>query len=209
MFRIFCLITGYAIGCVQIPYIIGRLTGRIDIRDHGSGNAGTTNVARVLGMKAGLTVFVGDVLKGAACYVLCAVLFDGGGSFFTGANGLLPGLYGGLGVVIGHDFPLFMGLRGGKGIASTLGVVACTDWRLALIDFVGGFSVLCVSRIISVTSLFMMALFPVLLGLFGYPPEAVVLAAILAAIAFERHRGNIGRLIRGEEKKFVFRKGRS
>ncbi len=203
MFRIFCVIIGYAVGCLQTAYIVGKIS-KIDIREHGSGNAGTTNVIRTLGLKTGLLVFFSDIFKGALGYVICSLIFGGSGNFMNGANGLLPGLYAGLGVVLGHNFPFYLGFRGGKGIASTVGVILCVDFRIAIIDYLCAIFLIGATKFISTASLCLTALFPILLYVFKYDTEAVIIGAILAIIAYIQHRENIVRLIKGKENKFTF-----
>jgi glycerol-3-phosphate acyltransferase PlsY len=202
MYRLFCVLIGYGIGCIQTAFIVGKLMGNLDIREHGSGNAGSTNVIRVLGWQAGALVFAGDVLKALAAYVLCALLFAGGGNFLNGANGLLPGLYAGVGVVLGHNFPFFLKFKGGKGIASSCGVILCTDWRVGLVDYVCALSAIFFTKYVSLASLIVTGLFPILLFLFGYPPEAWLLEVAMAGLAYFQHRGNILRLLKGTERKF-------
>ncbi|MCL2421025.1 MAG: glycerol-3-phosphate 1-O-acyltransferase PlsY [Defluviitaleaceae bacterium] len=200
MVRLVCLLIGYAFGCIQMAYIVGKTTRDIDVREHGSGNAGTTNVFRVLGRRAGIVVFVCDVLKAVAAFALCAVLFDGGGSFFAAGLSMLPGLYAGLGVLLGHNFPFFLKFKGGKGIASFLGVMLALNWQAALIVYGVGFVVLVVSKYVSLTSLVMSLLFPVLLVVFGYGIEVVGVVFVMTAMAFFLHRGNIQRLVKGNER---------
>lgn len=210
MFRIACLVIGYALGCIQTAYIAGKITARIDIREHGSGNAGTTNVIRVLGRSTGVIVFLCDVIKAIAAYVVASLIFDGGGSFirFSGVAQVLPGLYAGLGVVLGHNFPFFLKFKGGKGIACTLGLLLVFDWRLALIIYAAGFIVIVLSRFVSLGSLVMTLLIPVMFWLYGYNAETVVIGAILAAMAWYLHRSNIGRLLSGTERKFTLAKNK-
>jgi len=179
----------------------------IDVREYGSGNAGTSNVIRVVGRRAGLIVFVSDVLKAVAAFVLCAILFYGGGSFFEDGLPMEPGLYAGLGVLLGHNFPFFLKFKGGKGIASFLGVMLALDWRAALIVYAIGFVVLKLTRYMSLTSLTMSLLFPIfILVFFNHQLETVIITFIMAAMAFYLHRGNIQRLINGTERKLELRK---
>ena len=192
---------GYGFGCIQSAYIIGKLTKKIDVREHGSGNAGMTNVIRVIGRKAGLVVFVCDVLKAIAAFVVCALIFSGGGTFFPNELPLEPGLYAGLGVLLGHNFPFFLKFRGGKGIASSLGIMLAIDWRAALAVYVVGASIILITRYISLSSLAMVLLFPLLLITFSHQPEIVFGTLFMAGMAFVLHRGNIQRLIRGTERK--------
>ncbi|MCL1987448.1 MAG: glycerol-3-phosphate 1-O-acyltransferase PlsY [Firmicutes bacterium] len=206
MLRLLPLLIGYAFGCIQTAFIVGKVLKKIDVREHGSGNAGTSNVIRVIGKRAGLLVFICDVLKAIAAFVICAIIFSGGGSFFPSSLPLEPGLYAGLGVILGHNFPFFLKFRGGKGVASTLGVMLALDWRAALAVYLIGVCILAITRYISLTSLTMAVLFPVLLLIFSHNPETIIIALIMAALIFILHRGNIQRLLSGTERKLVLTK---
>ena len=223
MFRLICLAIGYAFGCVQTAYIIGKTMGKIDIRKEGSGNAGTTNVTRVLGAKAGAIVFLTDVLKAVAAYVLCSWIFNGQGSFVPGvthlggaelvSNGYLPGLYAGIGVICGHNFPFYMKFKGGKGIASTVGVMLSFDLLGGFISCVIGLMGVIVTKYISVTSLILTALFPVSMFVRGdrivtNRAETIALGFVVMAMAWYQHRGNIVRLLKGRENKFSIGRGK-
>lgn len=195
--RIVSLAIGYAFGCIQTAYIVGRLVKKIDVRDYGSGNAGTSNVIRVVGKKAGLIVFVCDVLKAIAAFVVCSLIFS---------NSLLstvPGAYAGMGVLLGHNFPFFLNFKGGKGIASSLGVMLVLEWRAALAVYAVGFCILMATKYISLSSLIMTLLFPLALITLGYSKEVVIIAAIMTVMAFVLHRGNIQRLLNGTERKLT------
>jgi len=206
MYRIICLVIGYAVGCVQTAYIVGRLGAKIDIREHGSGNAGTTNVVRVMGPQYGLLVFVFDVLKGILAFLICALIFKGGSSFHSGAQGLIPGLYGGIGTVLGHDYPVQLKFKGGKGIATTVGIIFMTDFRISIPVYLVAIIAIALTRYISLGSLIIAGLFPILLFTLGYDLECVTLGIVLGALAYYQHRGNIERLIKGNERKFNFKK---
>ncbi|MDE7249983.1 MAG: glycerol-3-phosphate acyltransferase, partial [Lachnospiraceae bacterium] len=118
MERIICIVIGYVFGLFQTAFIYGKLHG-IDIREHGSGNAGTTNTLRVLGTKAGLIVLAGDIIKCILAIVLCSVLFDK-----THPNEIyLLKLYAAAGAILGHNFPFYLHFKGGKGIAATAGLI--------------------------------------------------------------------------------------
>ncbi len=205
MFRIICLVIGYALGCIQSAYFVGRAVGHIDIREYGSGNAGFTNTTRVLGKKAGIIVFVLDVAKVIIAYIICSAIFDGAGSFMSGTS-LLPGLYGGLGAVLGHNFPFYLGFRGGKGIACTLGLMLLANWQTALITYLIGFIVFIAKRYISLSSLTMALLYPILMVIlkntFGFGAEEIILMFVLCVLAYIKHRTNIQRLLNGTENKF-------
>lgn len=209
MFRIACLIIGYCFGCLQSAYILGRLIGKIDIREYGSGNAGFTNTTRVLGKKVGIVVFLIDLFKIIAAYIICSLIFDGDGSFVNG-NSLLPGLYAGIGAVLGHNFPFYLGFRGGKGIACTLGLMLCVDWQIALITYAIGFVVFLAKRYISLSSLTMALVYPILMiitrNIYGFGIEEILLMFVLCILAYFKHKSNIERLLNGTENKFGSKK---
>ncbi|MBQ7266295.1 MAG: glycerol-3-phosphate 1-O-acyltransferase PlsY [Firmicutes bacterium] len=206
MERIICLIIGYCFGCIQSSYIFGKLIAHIDIRDYGSGNAGFTNSTRVLGKKVGALVFICDLLKLIIAYCICAAVFKGSGSFFPKGENFLPGIYAGLGVVLGHNFPFYLKFKGGKGIACTLGLMLCLDWRIALMSFVIGFVVFWIKKYISLSSLVMATVFPVFMLIFEpkgqYGAESIIIMFALCALAFYKHKANIERLLSGTESKF-------
>ncbi len=211
--RIICLAIGYIIGCIQTAFIVGRIMGKIDIRDFGSGNAGTTNVTRVLGAKAGAIVFVSDIMKAVVAYCLCTILFKGGGTFF-GEGNILWGVYAGVGVILGHDFPFYLKFKGGKGIASTLGLILCIDWRVALTTYIFGLVVVLAKKYISLCSLVMVVVAPVSMIVFSFiggieiNMEAVALMSAIGLLAYYQHIPNIKRLIKGEENKFSIKKNK-
>ena len=199
--RIICLLIGYAFGCIQTAYITGRIARDIDIREHGSGNAGMTNVLRTIGRRAGVIVFSSDVLKAIIAFVIAALIFNGGGSFFADGLPIQPGLYAGLGAVLGHNFPFFLKFKGGKGISATLGVMLAVDWRAAIIVYVVAAILIALTKYISLASITMVVLFPILLFIFGYGVEPLLVMVILAAMAIFLHRGNVQRLLAGNERK--------
>lgn len=204
MFRIYCFLIGYFIGCIQSAYIVGKIFGKIDIREHGSGNAGMTNVTRVMGAKAGLFVFVFDILKGLIAFNLCGLIF--GGSSFLSSGSVLFGIYGGLGAIIGHDFPFYLKFKGGKGVATTLGFFLFINPTIAIITYISGFITAFTTKYISLAALVMNLLFVILMGIFKMNLEAIILMCVSTTLCFYQHRGNILRLIKGEERKFSFKK---
>ena len=203
-FRLIAIIIGYALGNIQTSYLFGKFFKNVDIREHGSGNAGTTNTIRIFGFSVGVAVFIVDVLKAVVAFLLCMYLF--GGSYFGGANGILPGMYAGVGVVLGHNFPVFMGFKGGKGIASTIGVMLCTNWLIVLIQTTLGLACVAATRMISVASLVITLTFPILLYVLGYDTETVLISAFMGVLAWFMHRGNIQRILAGNERKISFGK---
>jgi len=214
MERIICLLMGYVLGNFQTAYIYGRLHG-VDIRQMGSGNAGTTNTLRVFGFKAGLLVFVGDVLKCAIAVVLARVLF---GDSRPDIIYLLM-LYAAAGAILGHNFPFYLGFRGGKGIASTAGLIASFHPAFIPVGLVLFFVTFFITHYVSLGSLLVYAGFLVQLvimgemGVFGMNRSALLelyaLGVALTIMAYVKHRANIGRLLRGEERKtYLFQKNK-
>ncbi|MCL2566225.1 MAG: glycerol-3-phosphate 1-O-acyltransferase PlsY [Defluviitaleaceae bacterium] len=203
-YRVLAVLIGYAIGLIQTAYIIGRLKG-IDIRQHGSGGAGATNVNRVLGSKAGIFVFVVDIVKGIAAFTIPAFIWHGGGTFL-GYGFALPGLYGAIGCVLGHSFPFYLKFKGGKGMAVTIGLMIAIDIRMFLIAAAVGITLIAITKYISLASLTLGAMMPIVLHFLGYPTEEVLVSLVISVLIWYLHRENIGRLLRGEENKFSFKK---
>jgi len=205
MFRLFCLLIGYVFGCIQSAYITGKLTHGIDIREHGSKNSGFTNANRVMGFKTGIWIFIADIFKAVLAFWVAGWLFGGSNGFVAiGMRGLLPGVWAGLGVVLGHNFPVFMKFRGGKGISCSIGLLLMLDWRAAIIIFVVAALLVLVTRYISVASLTITLLMPIFMAVFSHGWEVITVTAVLGVLAWFMHRGNIQRLIAGTERKFSF-----
>lgn len=208
MVRVACLLIGYVCGLFQTAYIYGRMNG-IDIREYGSGNSGTTNALRVLGKKAGLIVFAGDILKILAAGFLVTILFNQGD--FFGDRAALYKLYAGLGAVLGHNFPFYLNFKGGKGIAVTSGLILMMDWRITILCLIAFALTVGLTRYVSLGSLVITALFMIswiFLGQTGrlaltpaHLLESYVLVFLIVAMAYWRHRANIKRLIAGTESK--------
>ena len=212
MERVICLGIGYLLGNFQTAYIYGRMHG-VDIRQMGSGNAGTTNTLRVFGAKAGLIVFVGDVLKCAIAVVAARLLFGGSRPDIL----YLLMLYGAAGAILGHNFPFYLGFRGGKGIAATAGLIAAFHPAFIPMGIVLFFSVFVTTHYVSLGSLLIYAGFMVQLvvmgqmGVFGMDQAALLelyaVGVFLTVMAYVKHRANIGRLLKGEERKtYLFKK---
>ena len=209
--RIASLVIGYLFGIIQTAYIFGKMNG-IDIREHGSGNAGTTNALRVLGKKAGAIVFAGDFLKCFLAIHLVQIIFK------NSAADILPliGLYGATGCILGHNFPVQLNFRGGKGIACTAGLLAVFDVRIGVIALLTFLAIVIATRYVSLGSMVIVtefALFIIVFGQLGLyhmaqAPliEMYVLAAFLAGMAIYRHRANIVRLLNGTENRIFEKK---
>ncbi|WP_313580582.1 glycerol-3-phosphate 1-O-acyltransferase PlsY [Lacrimispora sp.] len=212
MERIICLIAGYLFGLIQSGYFYGK-AHKIDIRNHGSGNSGTTNALRVMGPKAGAVVFLGDFLKSLLPCLMIRVLFRSQPEMIY-----LLIMYTGFGVILGHNYPFYLNFKGGKGIAATAGLIVATDLRMMLLCLVAFVLIVAVTRYVSLGSLVVATIFLIWLFLFGMMgaygldqrllPEFYIVTALISGQAFWRHRANIGRLVRGRENKISFGSGK-
>ncbi|MDO4297301.1 MAG: glycerol-3-phosphate 1-O-acyltransferase PlsY [Lachnospiraceae bacterium] len=206
MERLICLAIGYVFGLFQTSYIYGRMHG-IDIRNYGSGNAGTTNMLRTLGTKAGILTFFGDCFK--CVFAVWAVRLIFGRTY----GEILPLLsyYTAAGVILGHNYPFYLGFRGGKGIAATAGLLFSLNWMMTLLGIVTFGGTLLLTHYVSLGSLLVYAGMMIELvifgqmGLFGmsqpYLNEMYAIGAALTVLAYWKHRENIKRLIHGNERK--------
>lgn len=204
MERLLCIGIGYLFGLIQSGYLYGK-SKSMDIRQYGSGNAGSTNVLRVLGKKAAAVVFLGDFFKAVAAMCLVRVLFKGNESVD------LLALYAGLGVTLGHNFPFYLNFKGGKGIASMAGIMTAMDIRITLTCFVVFALTVGLTRYVSLGSILVSITFFIELVLFGRMghylvapsslPEFYILAGALMCMAIWRHKANIKRLMTGTENK--------
>ena len=213
--RILCLAIGYLFGNFQTAYILGKMKG-IDIRDFGSGNAGPTNAIRVLGTKAGLLVFVGDMLKSLIALLLVGVLF---GKSHPEAVLLLKS-WAFMGVVLGHDFPFYMNFKGGKGVAVMAGYVFGFHWSFIPVGIALFFVPYLTTKYVSLGSLmvyggtFIQMVIEGQMGLFKGVSQAnliemYVIQFFLTFMAYYRHRANLGRLLSGTERKTYLFKANS
>ena len=218
--RIVCLLIGYVFGMFETAYFVGKAYG-VDIRKQGSGNTGTTNALRVLGKKAGLLVFLGDIFKTIAAVVICYFIFR---ERFPEEIYLIK-LYAGFGSILGHNFPFYLKFKGGKGIAAMAGMFLAFHWMYIPVAAVLFFTTFALTNYVSLGSLIMAAGFFIqtvimcLAGGFvayggGAIPDPVliemcVMAFIIAAMGFIRHKENIKKLAKGEERKtYLFKKNK-
>ena len=207
MERVICVIIGYAFGLLQTGYIYGKIH-HVDIRKHGSGNAGTTNALRTLGWKAGAVTFLGDAFKCIFAVLAVSLLF---GKSHGDIQPVLA-MYAGMGAVLGHNYPFYLGFKGGKGIAATAGLLASTVniWMvlICLVAFVG---IVAATRYVSLGSLAVVIIYFIEVVVYGqmggfkvgepYLYEMYAVAAVLVVSAFYKHRENIRRLLSGTENK--------
>ena len=210
MERIVCLAIGYLFGIFQTAYIYGKMNG-IDIREYGSGNAGTTNALRVLGKKAGVIVLLGDVAKTVLAVVLVKAIFA------RTHGDMLPllGMYAAAGAILGHNFPVQLGFRGGKGIACTAGLVLTLGPIVTILEAVTFLLTVGLTRYVSLGSILVVIELVIdiaVLGQRGYYGmsqghllEFYLVCTALSLMAIYRHRTNIKRLLSGTENK-IFQK---
>ncbi len=206
MERIICLVIGYACGLIQTGYFYTK-AHHVDIRSVGSGNSGSTNVMRTMGAKAGLIVFLGDAFKTLIPCMIVRAVFQ---TRMPEMANLLV-LYTAFGTILGHNFPFYLKFKGGKGIASTAGLLAAMDWRVMLICLAAFIIIVAATRYVSLGSLVVVTLFLIGMIFFGsrgdyglapqYLAEFYVLSAAVTVMAFVRHRANIVRLVHGNENK--------
>ncbi len=189
------LIIGYFIGSIQIPIMAGKILRKIDIRDYGSGNAGSTNVARVLGVKVAIAVFILDILKGVAPYLIVKHLYNSEYAIILG-----------LGIVIGHNFPIFMNFKGGKGAAISLGIMTAFSPILGALILVMAVLIVVTTKYVSLASIngALMAVIYVFITNTTVVEKTTI--CTMAILLVYQHRGNIKRLIKGEENKLTLKK---
>lgn len=204
--RIICLALGYLFGLLQTGYFVGLVKHR-DIRNYGSGNSGTTNAIRVLGRKAGAVVFVGDMLK---ALLACLLIRWVAAKLNLSTDIIVLMTYGGLGAVLGHNFPFYLHFKGGKGIASSWGIALAIDWRMALVAMVVFGGTMLITKYVSLGSLLGLFSFAVMwvvllltdgIVITAAQIEATVILFIVIVLGFVRHRANIRRLLCGTENK--------
>lgn len=209
--RIIALAIGYVFGLFQTGYLYGKSQG-IDIRKEGSGNAGTTNSLRVLGWKAGLITFVGDLFKAIIAVLLVKAIF---GNTYPDAIKILE-LYAGFGAVLGHNFPFYLNFKGGKGIACTSGMILAVfplAAPICLVLFIGSIAI---TRYVSLGSILVVSSYLIQVLVFGhmgylhmdaaYLPEFYIVSACFTVMGLWRHRANIKRLLNGTENKLGMKK---
>ncbi len=195
---------GYLIGSINFSVILSRKMAGFDLREKGSKNAGTTNMLRTVGKKGALFVLILDILKGVAA-VLIAKLISGD------YNQAVACQIAAFAVVLGHTFPIFFEFRGGKGVATSIGVLLVLNWQIGLICLVYGILMIILTRMVSLGSITAAILFPVLTVFirnhyiatgFNY----VIFGAIMACFVLFNHRSNIKRLNNGTENRISFKK---
>ncbi|MGE5615140.1 MAG: glycerol-3-phosphate 1-O-acyltransferase PlsY [Bacillota bacterium] len=188
-------IAGYLLGSLNSSLITGMFYG-VDIRKHGSGNAGMTNALRTLGKKAALFVLLGDFAKGVLAYLAGYYIYGGGQG----------GMVAGTAAIVGHVWPVFFRFKGGKGVLTTLAVLLLIDWPIAL-GLLGVFIIILIlTKYVSLGSIVAAFLFPIASLVFERSLETVIFSGVIALLVIVKHRTNIKRLLDGTESKFSFSK---
>lgn len=201
-------IIAYLIGSINFSVILSKKMAGFDVREKGSGNAGTTNMLRSVGKKAAAITLLCDILKGVVAILIAIFL----GNLFNAQNKSILVQIAGIAVVVGHTFPVFFGFKGGKGVATSLGILIMSNWEIGLICLAVGVALIAITKMVSVGSCSAAVLFAVLTYFIhdnyivsegsGY----LVYSIILALFILFNHRSNIVRLIHGKENKISFKK---
>ena len=187
------LIGSYILGAVPFGLIIVRLWRGIDIRSYGSGNIGATNVLRTVGPAPAAVVFAADIAKGLTPIVVGKQLFPGA-DWLVVVSGMLA--------ILGHSVSIFLRLRGGKGVATGLGVLVGLDWRVACVGFGLWVVVVGLCRYVSMGSMIASACVPVLMWVLAVPPAYQAFAIAAGVFVIAKHHSNIARLIQGKEPRW-------
>lgn len=199
-------IIAYFIGSISFSVIISRKMAGFDVREKGSGNAGTTNMLRSVGKKAALLTLVCDILKGIVAIVFALIV----AKLNPELNKAILVQIAAVLVVIGHTFPIFFEFRGGKGVATSLGVIMFINWQIGLICLFFALTLMILTRMVSLGSIAAAILFPILTIFIqsNYIAEGnyVIFGIIMAVFITYNHRSNIKRLLTGTENKISFNK---
>lgn len=199
---IIVIVLAYLLGSIPASVWIGKMIHGIDVREHGSGNAGTANTIRVLGWKTGIPVLIIDLAKGWTAAMLPHFfhIADPGSALLTNLQ-----IVAGVTAITGHIFPVFAGFRGGKGVATVFGVLLAIQPLLTICCLGVFLGVILLTGIVSVSSMSAGIAFPVLLFLFFDTPSVIfkVFSVLVAIALLITHRKNIGRLLKGEESKLI------
>ena len=200
-------LVAYLLGSISFSVIISKKMAGFDVREKGSGNAGTTNMLRSVGKKAAAITLICDILKGVASIGIAIIV----GNIVKNLDRELLLQIAGIAVVIGHTFPIFFGFKGGKGVATSLGVLLMSNWQIGLICLVFALVLMVLTRMVSLGSCGAAVLFPVLTLFINQHYTVLtegksgrvyfVYSVILAIIVLYNHRSNIKRILNGTENK--------
>ena len=198
-------IVAYLLGSISFSVIISKKMAGFDVREKGSGNAGTTNMLRTVGKKGAAITLICDILKGVVA-ILIAILIE---KMVEGSNGALLVQVAGVAVILGHTFPIFFKFKGGKGVATSLGVLIMSNWQIGLICLVFALILIALTQMVSVGSIAAAILYPVLTLFipqnYIVPGNYLIYSIILAVLIVFNHRENVKRLLNGTENKISFK----
>ena len=204
-------LVAYLLGSISFSVIISKKMAGFDVREKGSGNAGATNMLRSVGKKGAVLTLIGDCLKGVVAILFAIIV----GKIAKNADKALLVQLAGIAVVLGHTFPIFFGFKGGKGVATSLGVLLMSNWQIGLICLVFAVVLMALTRMVSLGSCAAAVLFPVLTLFINQHYTVLtdgksgrvyfVYSVILAIIVLYNHRSNIKRILSGTENKLSFK----
>ncbi len=198
-------IIAYLIGSINFSIMLSKKIAGFDVRQKGSGNAGTTNMLRSVGKKAAVITLICDILKGVVAILIAIIL----GNIVPTQNKALLVQVAGIFVILGHTFPIFFGFKGGKGVATSLGILLMSNWKIGLICLVFALVLMALTKIVSLGSVAAAILFPVLTIFINtnyiVPGNYLVYSIILAILVVFNHRENVKRLLNGTENKISFK----
>lgn len=198
-------IIAYLLGSISFSIIISKKMAGFDVRDKGSKNAGSTNVLRTVGKKAAIITLICDCLKGVIAILIAYIA----GKIWTDLDSALLVQLAGIFVVLGHTFPVFFKFKGGKGVATSLGVLLMVNWQIGLICLVFALILMALTRFVSLGSVAAAILFPVLTVFitnnYLVPGNYIIFGIILAILVIFNHRENVKRLLTGTENKLSFK----
>ena len=182
-------VAGYLLGSINTSLVVGKFYGT-DVRKHGSGNAGATNTLRTLGKTAALFVLIGDILKGILACLIGLMVFGRTGEIIAGSL-----------AIIGHNWPLYFGFRGGKGVLTSFSVLLVIDYKIALLVLLAFIIVTLATRYVSLSSISAAVALPILAIILKRDLGLIVFYALLGLLVIIRHRSNNERLLKGTEPK--------
>ncbi len=198
-------IVAYLIGSINFSVILSKKMAGFDVREKGSGNAGTTNMLRSVGKKAAAITLVCDILKGVVAILIAMIM----NKIFKDSNGALLVQIAGVAVILGHTFPIFFKFKGGKGVATSLGVLIMSNWQIGLICLVFALILIILTQMVSVGSIAAAILYPVLTLFipqnYIIPGNYIIYSVVLAVIIVFNHRENVKRLLSGTENRISFK----
>ena len=196
-------VIAYFIGSISFSVILSRKFAGFDVRDKGSKNAGATNVLRTVGKKVAALTLLCDVLKGVIAIVIAIIA----GKIWTDVDMEILKYLAGFFAILGHTFPIFFGFKGGKGVATALGVLITLNWKIGLICLIFALIIIAFTRMVSVGSILSAVLYPILTVFMGEASfGAVIISILITLLVIFNHRENLKRIKNGTENKLSFKK---